>query len=98
LILATGYVSNYDYIPAMRTYEPVDETANARGASVYSAYIPLNGMVGSDTVLQVDLTSLGAIPASTAVFAGVGIVFYQDINGVLYEFAQGNAMVVPVTG
>jgi hypothetical protein len=98
LILAAGYVSNYDYNPAMRKYEAADETANARGASVYSAHIPLSGMVGSDTVLQVDLTSLGAIPASTAVFAGVGIVFYQDINGVLYEFAQGNSMVVPVTG
>jgi|SRR5690554_1515284 len=98
LILAAGYVSNYEYLPAMRRYEAVDETANGRGTSVYSAHLPISGMVGSDTVLQVDLSSLGAIPASTALFAGIGIVFYQEINGELYEFAQGNAMVVPVTG
>ncbi len=98
LILAAGYVSNYEYIPVMRSYEPVDDAVDSLGGNAYSAHIPLGGMVGSDTVLQVDLTALGAIPASTALFTSIGIVFYQDINGDLYEFAQGNTMVVTVTG
>ncbi|WP_417873621.1 hypothetical protein [Xanthomarina gelatinilytica] len=98
LILAVGYVDNYEYVPAMKSYEPEDDLVNGRGASTASNPIPLGGMVGSDTVLQVDLSSLGAIPASTSIFVGIGIVFYQDTNGELYELAQGNTMIIPVTG
>ena len=98
LVLATGYVSNYEYVPVMRSYEPDEDTVNGNGGTAYSAPIPLGGMVGSDIALEVDVSSLGAIPASSAVFVGIGIVFYQDINGDLYEFAQGNTMMISVTG
>ncbi|WP_188464108.1 hypothetical protein [Bizionia arctica] len=98
LVLAAGYVSNYQYNPAMRGYEPVDDTVNSLGGTAYSSYIPLGNLVGSDTVLQVDLTSLGVIPASSAIFTGIGIIFYQEINGDLYELAQANAMMIPVAG
>ena len=49
-------------------------------------------MVGGDTTLIVDLGPGTVVPATTAALAAVGIVFYQEINGVLYELAQGNAM------
>ncbi|TVZ60036.1 hypothetical protein NA63_2584 [Flavobacteriaceae bacterium MAR_2010_105] len=98
LVLAAGYVSDYEYEPALKSYEPVDETVNGRGGVSYSAPIVLGGMVGSATALTVDLSGLGAIPVTTALFAATGIVFYQEINAVLYELAQGHAMKVVVTG
>jgi len=97
LVLAASYVSNYDYDPIMGYYEPEDDAVNGLGGTTYSSEIAIGGMVGSDTLLQVDLTSLGAIPASTAVFASIGIAFYQDINSEMYELAQNNTMMVAVT-
>ncbi|OBX24069.1 MULTISPECIES: hypothetical protein [Bizionia] len=98
LVLAAGYVSNYSYEAATNTYEPVDETVNGLGGTDTSAAIPIGGMVGGDTTLTVDLTALGAIPVTSALFVSIGIVFYQEINTDLYEFAQSNTMKVAVTG
>ena len=92
LVLAAGYVSNYEYDTLEREYKPTDTTVNAKGGFTFSGDIALSGMVGSATNLVVDLTALGTIPADVAFFVGTGIVFYQDINGTLYELAQDNAM------
>ena len=98
LALAAGYTSNYEWVTATKSYEPVDEDVNGRGLVVYSAAIPLGGMVGSDTSLDADMTSFGTIPVTSAVFAGTAIVFYQEVNGELYELAQGHAMKIGVGG
>lgn len=98
LVLAAGLVSDYDYVGALRSYEPVNEDENAFGDVVYSADIPLVGMVGSDTTLVVDLGLGTPVVATTATIAAVGIVFYQDINGQLYELASGNAMQIATVG
>jgi len=98
LVLAAGLLSDYEYEPALDSYEAVDENENAIGSVVYSADIPLRGMVGSDTTLVVDLGIGAAVVATTATVAAVGIVFYQEINGQLYELASGNAMRITTVG
>lgn len=98
LVLAAGYVSNYYYNATLESYMPNDEMVNGRGGVSYSADIPLSGMVGSDTTLVVDLSALGAIPATSAFFVATGIIFYQQVNGGMYELAQGNAMKVATIG
>lgn len=98
LVLAAGYVSNYFYNVTLDSYVPDDESVNARGGVSYSTEIPLAGMVGSDTTLVVDLTAFGAIPATSALFVGTGIIFYQQVNGAFYELAQGNALKVAAFG
>ncbi|MBO6880908.1 hypothetical protein [Winogradskyella sp.] len=92
LALAAGYVSNYEWVPALKSYEPVEEAPNGVGAIVYSDAIALGAMVGSDTNLALDLTAHAPIPVTTALFAGTAIVFYQMVNGELYELAQGHSM------
>jgi len=96
LVLAAGLVSSYDWVNALKSYEPIDEDENGLGGVAFSGDIPLTGMVGSDTILSVDLGLGAAVPPATAAIAAVGIVFYQETNGSLYELAQGNAMRVAV--
>ncbi|OAD90144.1 hypothetical protein A7A78_07970 [Aequorivita soesokkakensis] len=98
LVLAAGYVSNYFYNATLDSYVPDDESVDGRGGVSFSPDIPLSGMVGSDTTLVVDLSSLGSIPATSELFVGTGIIFYQEVNGAMYELAQGNAMKVATTG
>ncbi len=96
LVLAAGLVSSYEWETALQSYEPFEEAENGLGGVAFSADIPLTGLVGGDTILSVDLGLGAAIPVTTAAIASVGIVFYQEINGDLYELAQGNAMQVAV--
>ncbi len=98
LVLAAGMLSNYEYEAVLNSYEPVDEDENALGGTDYSADIPLVGMVGAETRLTVDLGIGAPVVGTTAVIASIGIVFYQEINGQLYELASGNAMRIATVG
>jgi len=98
LALAAGYTSNYEWVPALKSYEPVEDTPNGIGSVAYSAAIPLTGMVGAATDLTVDLTAYTPIPVTTALFVGTAIVFYQEVNGELYELAQGHSMKIAAAG
>jgi len=97
-VLSAGLVSEYEYVAELRGYEPVNDDENAIGKAVFSADIPLVGMVGSDTTLVVDLGIGAAVVATTATIAAIGIVFYQEINGQFYELASGNAMKIATVG
>lgn len=92
LALAAGYASNYEWDAATRGYVPVEDTPNAVGSIIYSGDISIAGMVGASTDLTVDLSAYAPIPVTTALFTGVAIVFYQEVNGLLYELAQGHSM------
>jgi hypothetical protein len=98
LALAAGYTSNYEWVPALKVYEPVESEPNGVGSVTYSAAIPLGGMVGAATDLTVDLTAYAPIPATTALFGCTAIVFYQMVNGEFYELAQGHSMKIAVAG
>ena len=79
-------------------YEPVEDTPNGVGGITYSDPIELIGMVGAATDLTVDLTAYAPIPVTTALYAATGIVFYQKVNGDLYELAQGHSMKIAAAG
>ena len=65
-------------------YQPTNPNENETNNLVYSTEIPLTGLVGSDTTLTTDLGFALPLPATVAVIVAIGIIFYQDINGVLY--------------
>ena len=98
LVLAAGLVSNYEYVSALNSYEPIDESENAIGKTSESAAIPLVGDVGSDTTLTVDMEIGAPVVATTATLTAIGIIFFQDINGQLYQLASGNAMKIATVG
>ena len=93
-----GYVSNYEWVSALNAYEPVEDTPNGVGGVTYRAEIPVTEMVGNATDLTVDLTAYAPIPVTTALFVGTGIVFYQEVNGIMYELAQGQCMKIAAIG
>ena len=98
VVLAAGYVSNYEWEPALKAYEPVEDTPNAVGSVMYSDKILITGMVGNPTDLTLDLTAFAPIPVTTALYVATGIVFYQEVNGELYELAQGHSMKIATVG
>lgn len=98
LVLASGLVSNYEYEPALDSYEPTEPDENAFGRSIFSDPIPLSGMVGSDTTLTVDLDLSSPAAATVSNCVAVGVVFFQEINAELYELADGNAMRLVLVG
>ena len=64
----------------------------------FSNEIPLGGTSGGVLNLTTDLGVGAALPASVAVMAAIGIIFYQEINSQLYELASSNAMRVDAVG
>jgi len=99
IVLASGLVSNFEYEAALNTYEPDNEEENGKGGTDYSDPILLTGLVGSDTILTVDIPlGSGGITPSVSNVIALGIIFYQEINGDLYELASGNGMQVIMVG
>ena len=98
LVLSSGLVSNYEYVEAIKGYEPVDDDLNGKGGSEYSGFIPLNSETASDTVLTVDHAVGAALPPELTNVVACGIVFYQEVSGSFYELASGNAMKVLTIG
>ena len=98
LVLAAGYVSDYEWVIPLKAYEPVEDTPNGVGSITYSDPIALGTMVGADTSLNVDLSAHAPIPATTAMYVGTAIIFYQEVNGEFYELAQGHCMKIATIG
>ncbi|WP_179019030.1 hypothetical protein [Winogradskyella forsetii] len=98
LALAAGYTSNYEWETATKSYVPVEDVPNGIGVVTYSDAIAIGGMVGAATNLTADLTAYAPIPATTALFGATAIVFFQMVNGELYELAQGHSMKIAVGG
>lgn len=98
LALAAGYTSNFEWDAEVKSYVPVDDVPNGIGVVTYSAAIAIGGMVGAATNLTADLTAFSPIPATTSLFGATAIVFFQEVNGELYELAQGHSMKIAVGG
>ncbi|MCB0457553.1 MAG: hypothetical protein R2776_06995 [Flavobacteriaceae bacterium] len=98
LVLASGLVSNFEYDANVEGYEPVDEDHNGKGLVAYSATFPVTGMVGADITLANDFGLGAALPSTVSHAAALGIIFYQEQNGALYELASGNGMQVIAVG
>lgn len=98
LALAAGFTSNFEWDVATNGYVPVEDEPNGVGVVSYSSAITIGGMVGAATSLTADLTAHAPIPATTALFGATAIVFFQEVNGDLYELAQGHSMKIAVGG
>lgn len=92
LVLSLGLVSNYEYKAELDEYDPVSPEENGKGITEFSADIPVKGSVGAVTTLTADLGYGAAVPATVLALAAIGIVFYQEVDGKMYELAQDNAM------
>src|SRR5690606_7162831 len=94
LILALGIVSNYQYTASTGKYQPVEKDFNGKGIIAYSTYIPIGGMVGSDTTIIADLGIGAAIPATVVSVAAIGIMFFQEVDGVQNQLSANDSLVV----
>ena len=98
LLLATGVLSNFIYNSSSKAYEASNPAENDLRGIDFSSEIPLGGSSGGVINLTTDLGVGAAMPASVAVIAAIGIIFYQEINSQLYELASSNAMRVDAVG
>lgn len=92
LVLVLGTLSDYTFVNPGIGYEAVNPALNSKSAFAMSSSIPLTGQVGNDLVLIADLGNGVVLPNTLAVNVALGVVFYQEINGDLYELASKNAM------
>ncbi|WP_288956546.1 hypothetical protein [uncultured Polaribacter sp.] len=98
LVLVSTILSNYEYVPDLKKYEPVVPADNIVNGITYSAAIPIGGAVGADTTLSVDLGFSSVLPVTVANVVATGILFYQQINSELYELSSSNAMRISTIG
>ncbi|WCO03168.1 hypothetical protein [Psychroserpens ponticola] len=98
LVLVSTVLSDYAFNTPLGKYEATNADENETNGIAFSAELPLDGMVGADTTLTVDLGFAAALPATVAVINAVGIIFYQDINSLFYELASDNAMKIESIG
>jgi len=94
LVLTLGLVSNYQFVATTAEYKPLEGELNGLGTVAYSPYIPLGGMVGTDTTLTADLGLGAAVPATVVAVAAIGIIFFQEVDGLYTQFASGNCLQV----
>ncbi len=97
-VLGTSVLSNFTYNNGSKQYQPTNPNENETNSIVFSSEIPLTGLVGSDITLTTDLGFTSPLPNSVAVIISIGIIFYQDINGLFYELASDNAMTIKIVG
>jgi len=98
LVLNTTVLSDYKYDITLKAFKPVNEDENETNGLAFSGDIRLGGLVGGTTTLTVDLGFGAVLPNSVAIISAIGIIFYQEINGNLYELASDNAMRIDVIG
>ena len=86
-----GWLSDYSFDSSTLSYEPDVPEQNSIGITQYSAVQPLDN--NSTTITLTATAPGGLVPdAGISVLCGLGIEFYQKVNGVDYLLAQGNAM------
>lgn len=94
LIQALGVVSDYLFDSDAQAYEPISPELNATGAITYSNYTPLTGSAPVSFNLDTVIPGSEEPDEYTSVVQCVGIEFFQQIAGVNYLLAQGNALKV----
>ncbi len=86
------------YLVSEKAYEFVNPEENDVSTIIYSTEIPIGGMVGADISLQADLGFSSALPSSVGIVIGIGILFYQEMNGQFYDLARNNAFRIDMIG
>lgn len=94
LFAGMAVISKYDYNAETKIYEPFDPQFNGFNAVTFSDYTALNSTTPVSFNLNTILVGASVIDADYSVVHVIGIEFYQQIAGVNYVLAQGNAMKV----
>lgn len=91
IINSLSVISDFEFNPTTKVYEPKDNDLNELKAVRYSNYLPVNTMT---TALSLSTVFPGPPTVTTDVMVlnTIGIEFYQEVNSNYYVFAQGNAM------
>lgn len=94
LVLASKVFGDFEYDAADAQYRAVEPDVMAHYGMAQSDLMPLGGAVGSDVVLSVDHSLAEALPAAAALVNAVGILFYQEVDGVPYLLESDSALKV----
>jgi hypothetical protein len=94
VIQAIGSLSDFTYNASTGTYQPTQAALNSLGTVTYSAFTLLVSAVPVNFALTSTLPGAPVMTADVSVVHCMGIEFYQQIGGVNYVLAQGNAMKV----
>lgn len=92
--LALGALSDRIYNSAMSNYVPASPAEDGVGAVVRSAAFDYDTPMAAPIVITADLPVGTVMTPSAALIVGIGVEFYQDVNGTLNILASGNAMKV----
>lgn len=91
LVLAAGILSDFAYSAAESNYIPVSPEVNEIAGIQFGNFQELIGQSGTIDLL-LNLNTPVSVPATASVNIATGIIFYQEINGNMYELNSGNAM------
>lgn len=94
LVLGVVVISDYVFAQTEKEYEPVNPAVNGLHGVEKSAEIPLNGNVGSPTVLKAQLTGTSSVPTNAGVLVCTGVLFLQEVNGQFYLLEERNALLI----
>lgn len=94
LVLNIMVLSDYEYSISDQEYQPVNPGINGQSATVRSAAIGVTDNVVTPTILTATLSGVVMPPNTAGLITSIGIEFLQDVNGVLFTFAQKNAMAI----
>ena len=88
---AVGWLSDYSFDSSTLSYEPDFPEQNSYSIVAYSQVQPIDN---NNTTITLKASALqGVVPQSgISVICGLGIEFYQKVNGIDYLLAQGNAL------
>jgi hypothetical protein len=92
LLLAAGILSDHNYNPVSGKYEPSRKEFNCIKGSIMSEPMALGGSLTAPISLSIDLGIGSALPTDVVVATAIGIHFFQEIDGVLYEMKGCHAM------
>jgi hypothetical protein len=85
LFLAAGILSRYVYNCDSGEYEPSQAALNHLNGLMMSPPMALGGNTPTPVTLGIDLGIGSALSSDVVVPAAIGILFYQEIDGALYE-------------
>jgi len=92
LVLHATILSDFIFDSSDGAYQFVHPEENTKNTLAFSSEFALAGDIGSDTNLSVDLGLPAALPVTAGVLISIGILFYQQINGLFYALANNNAL------
>ena len=92
LISAITVVPKLVYDALAKQYFRADDMGGVLRADAFSDYISLDGMAGSEIVLNTLLPGSPMISGDSGLVCCIGIEFYQEVGGVKYILQSANGM------